>query len=75
MVRSFNITRQLLHGFRVLGAENDKVLNVKLSRELAEGLRQQGNNVRYHELPDVGHTNVLRGVGFRETIQRFFLNF
>lgn len=78
VMRGYDITRSL-KGFSgpvlVLGATNDIILNVKLSRELAEGLSAQGNQIRYVEYPNVGHTNLYKAPGFRELIRNFMVQF
>lgn len=77
-MRGYDIAKSLL-GFSgpvlVLGAEQDLILNVKLSRELAHALSVQGNQVRYVEFPQVGHTDLFKGAGFRELIWTFLSNF
>lgn len=77
-MRDYDIAHSL-HSFSgqilVLGAENDLVLDVDLSRELAKTLNAQNNHIQYVEFPKVGHTNLFKGAGFRETIRSFMGQF
>lgn len=77
-MRGYDITRSLKEytgPVLVLGAEDDMVLNVKLSRDLANGLSAQGNQIRYVEYPNVGHTNLYKAAGFRDLIHGFMARF
>ncbi len=77
-MRGYDIARSL-RGYKgpvlVMGAEKDLVLDVELSQELANALSTQGNQIRYVEFANVGHTNLFKGKGFRELISGFMRQF
>ena len=54
----------------VLGAGNDRVLPVSLSRSLAEDLEDAGLDTEYIEFEDAGHNNVGRHPGFGDAVNR-----
>lgn len=57
----------------VLGAGQDEVLDVELSRTLAAQLKTQGANVTYLEFPNATHTNVPYRASLVPSIETLFL--
>ncbi len=57
----------------VLGAGQDRVLPVSLSRDLAEDLAAAGLDTEYIEFEDAGHNSVPRQPGFRDAIRAALL--
>lgn len=56
----------------VLGGRRDPTLPVRLSRSLAQALRDEGANVTYVEFPRANHVNVSRQPDFPATASSFF---
>ncbi len=77
-LRAFDIAKSL-NDFEgpilVLGAKKDKVLKVKLSRQLFSNLQAQGNDVTYEEFEDSGHEDVYKANKFPSVMRRFFRRF
>lgn len=78
VMRSYD-NAHALRGFTgpvlVLGAGQDKILDVKLSRKLAAALKAQGNDVQYEEFEDAGHETLHRADNYASVLEDYFERF